>query len=51
MKKPANSYTVLEEFFCELRDSNFEAILLNQGLFEKAKKVINAELIGDEDGE
>lgn len=47
MKKPANPYIALEELFSEQRDSSFEAILLNEQLFNKAKKIIKAELIGD----
>lgn len=47
MKKPANVYLVLEEFFSEQRDESFEAILLNRPLFTKAKTIIDQGLVED----
>jgi len=45
MQKPTNVYQILEELFSEQRDSTFEAEVLNDLLLDKARQVINAELI------
>jgi hypothetical protein len=47
VKIPANSYWVVEEFFCEQRDldNSFNPVILNQRLVDKARIVVQGKTV------